>query len=70
VEDGLVLADELDATESIPKAFVAFEKRREQRCRLAVDSSHEIGRLERAVAPAAAQTAVVERALALLREPI
>jgi len=69
-EDALVLADELDATGLIPEAFAAFEKRREHRCRMVADSSSEIGRLERAGAPPAAQTAVVERVLAQLMEPI
>jgi 2-polyprenyl-6-methoxyphenol hydroxylase-like FAD-dependent oxidoreductase len=69
-EDGLVLADELDTTGSIPEAFAAFEKRREQRCRMVGDGSSEIGRLERAGAPPAAQTAIVEQVLALLMEHI
>ena len=70
VEDALVLAEELAATRSVPDAFDAFVARREERCRLVVDSSIEIGRLEQERAPAEAQTAVVERALLKLAEPI
>jgi 2-polyprenyl-6-methoxyphenol hydroxylase-like FAD-dependent oxidoreductase len=70
VEDAIVLADELSRSDSVADALDAFEKRREQRCRLVVDSSAEIGRLERAEAPPEAQSAVVARTLALLTEPI
>lgn len=70
VEDGLVLAAELAARGSVPETLEAFAARREQRCRFAVESSIEIGRLEQQQAPPEAQTAVVERALAKLAEPI
>jgi 2-polyprenyl-6-methoxyphenol hydroxylase-like FAD-dependent oxidoreductase len=70
VEDALVLAEELAGAASVAEAFDAFVARREERCRLVVESSIEIGRLEQAQAPAAAQTAVVERALAILAQPI
>jgi 2-polyprenyl-6-methoxyphenol hydroxylase-like FAD-dependent oxidoreductase len=70
VEDALVLAAELAARGSVAETFDAFAARREQRCRFAVESSIEIGRLEQQQAPPEAQTAVVERALAKLGEPI
>ncbi|MBL7260142.1 FAD-dependent monooxygenase [Paractinoplanes lichenicola] len=70
VEDALVLAEELDRHGSVPAAFAAFAVRQEPRCRFVVDSSIEIGRLEQQQAPPQAQTAVVERALARLAEPI
>ncbi len=50
--------------------FDAFTARREQRCRLVVESSIEIGRLEQQQAPPQAQTAVVKRVLAKLTEPV
>lgn len=70
VEDALVLAEELAAHRSVAETFDAFTARREQRCRLVVESSIEIGRLEQRAAPPEAQTAVVERALAKLVEPV
>lgn len=70
VEDALVLADEIDRNDTVGDALTAFLRRREQRCRLVVEGSIEIGRLEQAGAPPAAQTAIVERALAALVEPI
>jgi 2-polyprenyl-6-methoxyphenol hydroxylase-like FAD-dependent oxidoreductase len=70
VEDAIVLAEELARPVSIGAAFDAFVERREDRCRLVVESSIEIGRLEQAHAAPELQTAVVERALAKLAEPI
>jgi 2-polyprenyl-6-methoxyphenol hydroxylase-like FAD-dependent oxidoreductase len=70
VEDALVLAQELAAADTITDAFASFSSRREERCRLVVDSSIEIGRLEQTQAPASEQTTIVDRVLAKLMEPI
>jgi 2-polyprenyl-6-methoxyphenol hydroxylase-like FAD-dependent oxidoreductase len=70
VEDALVLAEEVARAASVPEALLAFMARREERCRLIVESSIEIGRLEQARAPVAEQTAVVQRALQILTAPI
>ena len=70
VEDGLVLAEELVVGRPMAETLEAFTARREHRCRLVVEGSIEIGRLEQERAPVEAQTAVVERALALLAEPM
>jgi 2-polyprenyl-6-methoxyphenol hydroxylase-like FAD-dependent oxidoreductase len=70
VEDALVLADELARHGNVPAALNAFLRRREARCRLVVESSIEIGRLEQQGASPEQQTAIVEHALAKLAEPI
>jgi 2-polyprenyl-6-methoxyphenol hydroxylase-like FAD-dependent oxidoreductase len=70
VEDALVLADEMARAADVMAALAAFMSRREERCRLVVESSIEIGRLEQARAPVAEQTAVVQRALRKLMEPM
>ena len=70
MEDGLVLAAELEAASSVPDAFEAFLQRREERCRLVVDSSMAIGRVEQAQAPPAEQTAIVDHVLRKLTEAI
>jgi len=70
VEDALVLAEELTHTADVPASLAAFMARREERCRLIVDGSLEIGRLEQERAPVEAQTAVVARVLSKLTEPI
>ncbi|HTQ75152.1 MAG TPA: FAD-dependent monooxygenase [Burkholderiales bacterium] len=69
-EDGIVLAEELSRADSVPSAFEAFMRRRFERCRMVVENSLEIGRLEMSGAPPAAQTAVVARSLAALAAPI
>ncbi len=70
LEDGIVLADEVARAATLAEAFAAFMRRRYERCRMVVENSLEIGRLEVAGAPATEQTAVVERSLAALAEPI
>lgn len=70
VEDALVLAEELARASEVPQALEAFMSRRVERCRLVVESSIEIGRLEQERAPAEQQTAVVQKALRKLMEPI
>lgn len=51
VEDALVLAEALTHTADVPAALAAFMARREECCRLIVDGSLEIGRLEQERAP-------------------
>jgi 2-polyprenyl-6-methoxyphenol hydroxylase-like FAD-dependent oxidoreductase len=70
VEDAVVLGQELRRGGGAPEVLSRFMKRRAERCRLVVESSLEIGRLERTGAPPAAQTKVVADALAVLAEPI
>lgn len=69
VEDGLVLADELRRAD-VPAAMSAFMARRWERCRLVVENSMSIGRLEQQRAPMAAQTELVEQSLRVLAAPI
>jgi 2-polyprenyl-6-methoxyphenol hydroxylase-like FAD-dependent oxidoreductase len=69
-EDGIVLAEELSRADGVPGAFEAFMRRRFERCRMVVENSLEIGRLEMSGAPPAEQTAVVARSLEALAAPI
>ncbi len=48
IEDGLVLAQELDRHESVEAGLAAFTSRRAQRCRTLVETSTAIADLERA----------------------
>ncbi|WP_064694960.1 FAD-dependent monooxygenase [Rhizobium aegyptiacum] len=68
IEDGLVLGEEMARQLHVPTALQSFMQRRYARCKLVVDSSLEISRLERERAAPEAQTAVVEKALAALNE--
>ena len=69
-EDGLVLADELAASSSVEEALARFMKRRWARCRLVVETSLEIGRLEQRRAPVEEQTALVAQTLEALAAAI
>lgn len=68
IEDGLVLAEEMARHANVSTALQSFMQRRYARCKLVVDSSLEISRLERERAAPQEQTAVVEKALAALNE--
>lgn len=70
VEDALVLGDELARANSVEDAFTGFMARRYARCKLVVESSMEIGRLEQTRAPIDVQTRLVEESLRLLAQPI
>lgn len=69
MEDGLVIAECLAASETVDRALDLFIERRFSRCRLVVDSSVELGRLEMARADPARNQQVIEMALASLAEP-
>lgn len=68
IEDGLVLGEELAGTADIPLALERFMRRRHERCKLVVDSSLEISRLERECSPLEAQTTVLQKALVALNQ--
>lgn len=68
IEDGLVLGEEIARQAHVPTALEGFMHRRYDRCKLVVESSLEISRLERECAAPQAQTAIVEKALAALSE--
>jgi 2-polyprenyl-6-methoxyphenol hydroxylase-like FAD-dependent oxidoreductase len=68
IEDGLVLGDELAKTNDVATALRRFMRRRYARCKLVVESSLEISRLERACSSPRVQSRVVEKALAALNQ--
>ncbi|WP_232476355.1 FAD-dependent monooxygenase [Flavisphingomonas formosensis] len=51
IEDGVVIAQELCRAETVEEALAAFMERRFDRCRLVVENSIEIGRVEMAHQP-------------------
>lgn len=66
VEDGLVLADELDNAGDVIEGLAAFVERRFERCRFVVETSAEIGRRELAGAPPQEIGMLMGRAMAYL----
>jgi 2-polyprenyl-6-methoxyphenol hydroxylase-like FAD-dependent oxidoreductase len=70
IEDGLVLAEELQRASNLDEAFARFMERRFERCRLVVENSVQLGRYEVERAPIEAQTQLVAQSLAKLAEAI
>ncbi|WP_353399056.1 FAD-dependent oxidoreductase [Duganella hordei] len=66
VEDALVLQWECCAAGDIGVGLERFMERRFERCRMVVENSLELGRLEVARAPVAVHTALLEQSLAAL----
>lgn len=70
IEDGLVLAEELTAADSVAEGWRIFAERRWERARLVVETSVELGAMELAHADGGAQTRLFGEATAALAEPI
>ena len=70
VEDGLVLAEELNGSSSVAAGLAAFMRRRYDRCRLVVENSIQLGRYEVEGAPVEVQTALVSSSLDALAAAI
>lgn len=70
VEDAIVLAREVEDASDVATALERFMERRFDRCRMVVENSLELGRLEVERAPVEVHTALVEKSLQALQEPI
>jgi 2-polyprenyl-6-methoxyphenol hydroxylase-like FAD-dependent oxidoreductase len=70
VEDGLVLAEEMQRAATVEEGLRGFMRRRYDRCRLVVENSVQLGRYEVDGAPVEAQTSLVARSLEKLAEAI
>ncbi len=68
IEDGLVLGQEIGRDHHVQPALARFMERRYARCKLVVDASLEIGRLERARSEPQAQASVLQTALEALNQ--
>lgn len=70
VEDAIVLSQEMERGAYSAESFERFMKRRFERCSMVVENSLELGRLEVACAPVAVHTALLEKSLGALVQPI
>ena len=70
MEDGVVLAEELQNHATIEAAFAAFQRRRFARCAAVVNGSRQLGDLELAGASADVQRAVFGPLIAMIRQEI
>lgn len=68
IEDGLVLGEEIGRKDGVQRGLARFMERRYSRCKLVVDASLEISRLERARSDPQAQAGVLEKALEALNQ--
>jgi 2-polyprenyl-6-methoxyphenol hydroxylase-like FAD-dependent oxidoreductase len=69
IEDGIVLAEELQA-HPLEKALANFMARRFERCRLVVESSVRLGQIEMKRGSPVEHTRLMSEALGILRQPI
>jgi len=70
IEDGIVLAEELQSQPTVEQALRNFMARRFERCRLVVENSVKLGQIEMSHGPAPEHTRLMTEALGALRRPI
>lgn len=70
IEDGIVLADELQAQSTVASALENFMSRRFERCRLVVENSVRLGQIEMTHGSIAEHTRLKSEAMGALNRPI
>jgi 2-polyprenyl-6-methoxyphenol hydroxylase-like FAD-dependent oxidoreductase len=70
IEDGIVLVEELQARSTLDEALAHFMARRFERCRLVIENSVELGRLEMNHGSTAVHAKLMEQTLEVLRQAI
>ena len=70
IEDGIVLAEELDRGGALPAVLERFTERRFERCRLVVENSVQLGQIEMSHGSTAEHGRLMTETLAALCEPI
>jgi 2-polyprenyl-6-methoxyphenol hydroxylase-like FAD-dependent oxidoreductase len=70
IEDGVVLAECLAATDQVEEAFEAYTERRYERCKLIVESSAAIGEWEKNPTPDFDHVAITQRVMEAMASPI
>jgi 2-polyprenyl-6-methoxyphenol hydroxylase-like FAD-dependent oxidoreductase len=70
IEDGIVLAEELQAQPALEQALRNFMARRFDRCRLVVENSVRLGQIEMTHGSPIEHTRLMSEALGALRQPI
>ncbi|MFZ1995252.1 MAG: FAD-dependent monooxygenase [Solirubrobacteraceae bacterium] len=71
IEDGIVLAEELDAADTLPDALARLMERRYERCRIVVENSAQLGAWEQdPTVPASEHARLSDESFAALAAPI
>ena len=70
IEDGIVLAEEIEERATLAEAFEHFMRRRFERCRLIIENSVELGRIEMSQGSPFVHAQLMADSMSALREPI
>jgi 2-polyprenyl-6-methoxyphenol hydroxylase-like FAD-dependent oxidoreductase len=70
IEDGIVLAEELQSQPDLEQALDRFMARRFERCRLVIENSVKLGQIEMSHGSPTEHTRLMSEALGVLRQPI
>ena len=70
IEDGIVLAEELQSQPTLEQALRNFMARRFERCRLVIENSVRLGQIEMTHGSPVEHTRLMSEALGALRQPI
>jgi 2-polyprenyl-6-methoxyphenol hydroxylase-like FAD-dependent oxidoreductase len=70
IEDGIVLADEVESSASLQEALQRFMARRFERCRKVIDNSVKLGQIEMAHGSPIEHARLMSETLGSLRQPI
>ena len=70
IEDAIVLAEEIDRTETVGEGMRAFERRRWERCRMVVENSNRLGEIEITGGNQAEHAQIMRELLMALAAPI
>jgi 2-polyprenyl-6-methoxyphenol hydroxylase-like FAD-dependent oxidoreductase len=70
IEDAIVLAEELNKSASIEESLTAFQDRRFERCRMVVENSAKLGKIEIEGGDKEEHTAIMRESMIALTQPI
>ncbi|MBV8441188.1 MAG: FAD-dependent oxidoreductase [Hyphomicrobiales bacterium] len=70
IEDAIVLAEEINRTETVDEGLRAFESRRWERCRMVVENSNRLGEIEITGGNQAEHAQIMRESLIALAAPI
>ena len=70
IEDAIVLAQEIDRQDTLPRALKSFEARRWERCRMVVENSLRLGEIEITNGDRAEHAKIMRDSVMALAEPL
>lgn len=70
IEDGIVLAEELERARTVEQALAAFQERRFERCRMVVENSARLGEIEATGGDKELHAQIMRESMSKLADPI